>query len=111
MLQNFVYMNIDNRSFTNHNNRIHYALLCLAAVRISLEMMSLCIWEVPSYIWYILASRISFSTGYSVLKPFPPNIWTASAADLFATSDAKHLATDAKTVFFWPEIIDVNINM
>jgi len=38
---------------------------------------------------------MSFSTGYSVLKPLPPKIWTASAAHLLAMSPASALAIDA----------------
>src|SRR5207245_4502299 len=47
---------------------------------------------VPSYSWVIFASRIIRSTGYSVMYPYPPNIWTASLVTRIALSPAISLA-------------------
>ena len=48
----------------------------------------LCTSFVPSKIWKIFASLKSFSTGYSLLYPYPPNIWIASEATSIAISEA-----------------------
>ena len=59
--------------------------------------------EVQGRIFEVVdGSRISFSTGYSVLNPFPPKICTASVAFLLATSPAKALAIDAMCVLRTP---------
>ena len=44
----------------------------LRGISTSRAMTRRWIWDVPSYSCMIFASRMSFSTGYSLMKPYPP---------------------------------------
>jgi hypothetical protein len=59
----------------------------------------------PSSTIAALASRNIFSTGYSLLKPFPPKIWMASLATLKAYSVDKILEATAFYFFFFLALV------